>query len=78
MVKTKPGEGPLHPRPKGRGIRDPLHSLSNKSSKQLPKGLFLDLICISQKDFALKWGFVGQKPCIPIVYVTSRFSKESV
>jgi hypothetical protein len=24
----KSGEGPLHPQPKGWGIRDPLHSLS--------------------------------------------------
>jgi hypothetical protein len=58
-------------------LRTPI-AVKIKSSKQLPKGLFLDLICISQNDFALKWGFVGQKPCIPIVYVTSRFSKESV
>ncbi len=27
------GEGSLHPRPKGRGIRDPLRSLSNKKQK---------------------------------------------
>ncbi len=27
------GEGSLHPRPKGRGIRDPLRSLSNKWQK---------------------------------------------
>ncbi|HWQ19685.1 MAG TPA: hypothetical protein VN455_07890, partial [Methanotrichaceae archaeon] len=28
-----PGEGSLHPRPEGRGIRDPLHSRSNKMSE---------------------------------------------
>jgi hypothetical protein len=27
---NKIGEGSLHPRPEGRGIRDPPHSLSNK------------------------------------------------
>jgi len=39
--KTKPkrGEGSLHPRPKGQGIRDPPHSRSNKTNfyAHLPK-----------------------------------------
>jgi endonuclease YncB( thermonuclease family) len=30
---NKIGEGSLHPRPEGRGIRDPPHSLSNKTGK---------------------------------------------
>src|SRR5450759_1368657 len=36
-VKTKPkrGEGSLHPRPKGQGIRDPTHSRSNKKTGML-------------------------------------------
>src|SRR5674476_1591786 len=34
-VQTKPkrGEGSLHPRPKGQGIRDPPHSRSNKEKE---------------------------------------------
>jgi hypothetical protein len=30
FLAIKKGEGSLHPRPKGRGIRDPPHSLCNK------------------------------------------------
>ena len=29
-INSKKGEGSLHPRPEGRGIRDPLHSQCNK------------------------------------------------
>jgi hypothetical protein len=31
-TREKYGEGSLHPRPKGRGIRDPPHSLCNKAN----------------------------------------------
>jgi len=32
--RIKKGEGSLHLRPKGRSIRDPLHSLCNKNTRQ--------------------------------------------
>ncbi len=47
---TKPGEGSLHPRPKGRGIRDPPCSPSNKDRALLWKRpLFppTQIFCIS-------------------------------
>src|SRR5665811_1247222 len=34
-TKPKRGEGSLHPRPKGQGIRDPPHSRSNKLEQEL-------------------------------------------
>src|SRR5674476_5574 len=47
-VETKPkrGEGSLHPRPKGQGIRDPPHSRSNKPYQQ---------ILLKIKEYCGKW-----------------------
>jgi hypothetical protein len=39
-----------------------------RAVKQLSKDLFLDWICISQNDFALKWGLIAHNSRIPIVY----------
>src|SRR5674476_720921 len=46
-VKPKRGEGSLHPRPKGQGIRDPPHSRSNKNRKTPSVDTFMNLKSIS-------------------------------
>jgi hypothetical protein len=45
----KPGEGSLHPRPEGRGIRDSPRSRCNKTDEEIVEGL-MEITALSLTD----------------------------